>query len=254
MFVAVCMVLGMVMAFPLSGGAAEPPPGPYASLAAWFADGGDSVLTQDGSNYTLSVSHMLEYHVTIDSGEKLIVSGPNVFTIGSYLTVASGGSLSVDNSDNLGTGTLTLDSGTLSVGSGANITQNISLSGSGGTVDVPIGDAALSGSITGTNLIKTGAGKLILTGINAGVTVNAGTFEINGNVSGVVTVSNGTATINGNITNNLIVSGGSVTITGTVSGTVSHTGGTINTYAVSGTPCACAFCNRVPQSPSARRG
>lgn len=79
----------------------------------------------------------------------------------------------------------------------------------------PAFDGSYAGSMTGSGqLIKVGAGRLSLTGVNSvggGTTVNAGTLAVNNHLTSNVTVNkNGTLSGTGNITGNIIDNGGNI--------------------------------------------
>lgn len=133
----------------------------------------------------------------------LTLSGNNAYT-GS--TLVSGGTLSIASDSNLGSGALTLNGGTLAVTGTTTIDNAIAIGGSSGTVNVATGEVtALSGLISGAgNLIKTGAGTLVLSGtgntFSGQLTVSAGTLSVSasGNLgSSTVALDGGQLDLNG---------------------------------------------------------
>jgi fibronectin-binding autotransporter adhesin len=93
----------------------------------------------------------------------LTLTGANTYTGG---TTIAGGKLSVSSDANLGAvaGGLTLSGGTLQVTNSVTLARAVTLSGTGGGIEVDAGRAVLlTGAITGAGgLIKTGAGSLAL--------------------------------------------------------------------------------------------
>ena len=171
----------------------------------------------------------------------LVLSGANTYT---GVTTISAGTLSVSADNNLGNapgaataGSLVINGGTLSASTGFTLNSNrgiaLGTTGStGGTIDVVASQTLAYGGIVadngGTNtLTKSGSGALTLSGANTftgGVTLNAGTLNINNNTalgssSGVLTInydgaifdntSGGLVSISNNITstNNTVFSG-----------------------------------------------
>lgn len=138
--------------------------------------------------------------------------------VGGAANVTSGGKISTAGF--IGTGTVTLNNGTLAVTSTASTTQTISLGASGGTVEVSSGatftpSTALSG--TGA-LTKAGAGTFSLTSAatySGGTAVSAGTLSLGtggrlgstGSYSGAISVASGATLSYANSSNNQILSG-----------------------------------------------
>jgi fibronectin-binding autotransporter adhesin len=163
----------------------------------------------------------------------LILSGANTFTGGVH--AGDGSTISLLNNTGLGTGTLT-NTGlfTLNLGDGIVAKNAISLA-KPFTANVDSGTATLSGAITDTpstasnSLKKTGAGTLILTGVNSykgGTTISQGTLQ--GNSSG----------LQGNITNNaslIFNQTGGGTYAGNITGTGDMTKTGFGTLLFSGT-------------------
>ncbi|WP_040847892.1 autotransporter-associated beta strand repeat-containing protein, partial [Nitrospirillum viridazoti] len=112
-------------------------------------------------------------------------------------TTVSGGTLSITDNTNLGSGGLTLDGSTLTLtGTTVTLSGNILLSTGGGTISTA-NTLTLSGVISGTgNLTKTGTGTLILSGANTytgTTTISAGKLEAA--TSGALGSSTGGTTI-----------------------------------------------------------
>jgi autotransporter-associated beta strand protein len=148
----------------------------------------------------------------------LALSGNNSFAGG---IVVQGGTLAFAADANLGatTGSITLDGGTLENTSAWTTARNVTLGNGGGTMQTDAA-ATVSGIISGAGaLTKTGAGTLILDGINTytgTTTVSAGTLEIgDANATSASIASDvdvqaggtlrGHGTITGNVTNDGIV-------------------------------------------------
>ena len=148
------------------------------------------------------------------------------------------GTLQIGADGNLGTGTVTLNGGTLSLNSlgGGTVDNDISLGSSNGTVDVANSAAILSGSISGSGaLSKTGSQLLTLSGTNSysgGTTVsgangisvtgsgNLGSGAVTLNTTLKITGSNTTVTNAITINNDsaIISNASAVTLSGVVSG------------------------------------
>ncbi len=118
--------------------------------------------------------------LTISAGSTgtLTLTGVNTYSGG---TTIAGGMLNINSDSALGAaaGVVNLTGGTLQFAAGGNVTLNSSRSIvlGGGAFDTSSGNDTINGVISGTNLIKNGAGDLALTNINtyAGSTiVNAG--------------------------------------------------------------------------------
>ncbi|OAI01770.1 hypothetical protein A1353_00690 [Methylomonas methanica] len=167
--------------------------------------------------------------LTKDGAGELTLSGTNVLASSTVI----GGTLTVADSTNLGTGAVTLNGGSLTVtGSGVTVSNAVALTGDGTITNTNA--VALSGIVSGTGaLTKAGAGALTLSGDNtySGATaVNAGTL--------VAAHSNALGTTAGSTT---VASGASLGLQGGVtvaeavsaSGTGTSSAGAI--YNVSGT-------------------
>ncbi|WP_247871514.1 autotransporter-associated beta strand repeat-containing protein, partial [Azospirillum sp. TSH7] len=160
------------------------------------------------------------------------------------ITVTNGW-LVVSSDSNLGTGTLTLNGGTLRLSATtATIDNAVAIGNNGGTVSVAPsgGNLTLSGAVSGSGtLTKAAGGNLTLSADNSGFsgafTINAGTVTVSnanalGSTTGGTTVADGAAlALSGGITvaENLTLSGSGVSSggalisasgTNTVSGTV----------------------------------
>jgi autotransporter-associated beta strand protein len=125
-----------------------------------------------------------------------------------------------------GVGTVTLTNGGSIVVNGLNITDAVTLTGTGGVFDVT-GSSTASGAIGGTGgLWKNGTGTLTLTGANSytGDTIVAkGKLVINGSVTSSVRILKGnsfggTVVVNGNLTNLGTLAPGNSPGTTTISG------------------------------------
>jgi autotransporter-associated beta strand protein len=121
---------------------------------------------------------------------------------------------------------LTLDNGGTILASGADITHNVALTGTGGVFNTTAA-TSVSGAIGGTGgLWKNGTGTLTLTGVNtyAGNTnVEAGKLVVNGSLASSVRILKngtlgGTVTIAGNLTNLGKLAPGNSPGTATISG------------------------------------
>jgi len=113
----------------------------------------------------------------------LVLSGVNTYAGGTRL---DGGALSVSQDHHLGSiqGNLSFNGGTLLATQGFASDRQISLQGVG-TVQVSSDPLTLSGALSGKGaLVKSGAGTLILSGVNSyvgGTTIEAGVLQINHN-------------------------------------------------------------------------
>lgn len=115
-------------------------------------------------------------------------------------TELEAGTLRIDYDDVLGSGGLTFNGGTLSVGSNFAIHRDIDVS-TAGTFDIDAGtELTLTGTMTGNDpsiFDKTGAGRLILdatsgtSGFTGTANVSSGTMLVNSDFGGKVAVKNG---------------------------------------------------------------
>jgi autotransporter-associated beta strand protein len=200
---------------------------------------------------------------------KLVLSGSNTYTGG---TVLGAGTLALDNASSAGTGTLTLNAGTLranstalslanpvtlggsvTLGGGPNLTLTgtVTLTGNR-TLTMGGGTMTLAGTVTQSGgtwaLTEAGSGTLALTGSNTyagGTVLSAGTLAL-GNANSAGT---GTLTLSGGTTlqatgapvslANAVTVGGNVTLGGslglTLSGPVTLTGSRTVTVTNTGT-------------------
>jgi autotransporter-associated beta strand protein len=109
----------------------------------------------------------------------------------------------------LGSGSVTLENGGRILVNGMNITDNVTLLGTGGVFDI-VGNSTASGAIGGTGgLWKNGTGTLTLTGANSytgDTNVANGKLVVNGSLASSVRILKngtlgGTVVVNGNLTN-----------------------------------------------------
>ena len=136
-------------------------------------------------------------HLEKTGNATLTLGGANTYTGG---TTLNGGTLSLANSNALGTGGITVLGSTIDYADGLNIANTIDLQNDA-TLNVSTGSATQSGDIGETGgswgIIKTGAGTLILSGTNTytgGTTINAGTLYLGsgGTILGPITLNGGT--------------------------------------------------------------
>ncbi|MDH4568073.1 DUF4347 domain-containing protein [Pseudomonas sp. BN414] len=162
---------------------------------------GTSALTVgiNGTSSTFSGAITGSGTLALDGGGTFTLSGTNSGQSWG-LQVLSGGTVAIAGDANLGSGTVQLNDGTLSVTSTGTIDNAITLGASAGRVSVDSGLAvSLSGAIGGAGaLTKTGSGTLTLSGGNnysGTTTVSAGTLAVagDGNLgAGAVTLAAGT--------------------------------------------------------------
>ncbi|WP_449235781.1 Ig-like domain-containing protein [Azospirillum doebereinerae] len=198
--------------------------------------GSGNDLTKTGTGtLTLSGANTYTGSTTVSAGQLTLEGGASLADA-SAVTVASGATLRLQDSDETigslaGAGTVTLNGGSLTAGG-----NNSSTSFSGGVAD---------GSVGAQNLTKTGTGTLTLSGSNSyggTTTVSGGTLSVagDGNLGGgTVTLNGGTLAVTGTGTiDNAVALGvgnGTVSvgtgITATLSGTVGGAGGLTKTGA-----------------------
>lgn len=200
------------------------------TISSNLALGSPLTVTQNSaSDFTLSgsISGAQVLTLTSTGTGRLILSaggGGNSYSLG---TAIASGVLSVSNENQLGTGNITMGSGTLQYTSSNTLAHNIMLSGAsildtngaGTTLTLNSSSFTLSGS---GSLSKVGSGTLLMTGTNVntyqgGTTISAGILSItNDNQLGASTgaLSIGTATL---ATAAGITSARSGTITGSAS-------------------------------------
>ncbi|NWL78815.1 hypothetical protein DM872_18380 [Pseudomonas taiwanensis] len=207
---------------------------------------GSSALTVgiNGTSSTFSGAITGSGTLTLDGGGTFTLSGTNSGQSWG-MQVLSGGTVSIAGDANLGSGTLQLNDGTLSVTSTGTIDNAITLGASAGRVSVDTGLAlSLSGAIGGAGaLTKTGSGTLTLSGGNnysGTTTVLSGTLSVagDGNLgAGAVTLAAGTTLqVTGATTiNNAFNLGGAATFQTdaavTVSGAITGSGSLTKTGA-----------------------
>ncbi|WP_424968814.1 beta strand repeat-containing protein [Metapseudomonas otitidis] len=204
-----------------------------STLAVTSATAIDNAIALSGSatvdtaaNTTLSGVISGSNSLTKSGASTLTLTGSNTFT-GS--TSVNAGTLSIASDANLGAGALNLANGTtLQITGTTTIDNALALTG---LVTVNAGAAAtLSGTISGTgSLTKTGASNLTLSGSNTNsgaTTVAAGTLVVDGSTNSATTVASG-ATLAGSGT-----LGGDVTVQS--GGTLSPGNGGAGTLTVNG--------------------
>ncbi|GAU80302.1 autotransporter domain-containing protein [Bosea sp. BIWAKO-01] len=145
---------------------------------------GGSIMVDSGQTLTASGNIIGGGGLTKAGDGTLSLIGFNSYTGG---TTIAGGKLIVGFDGNLGdsSGGLTLAGGTLATTQSFSSGRSVTLSGSGGGIEVTTGlNLTLTGTISGTGgLTKTGAGMLMLSGTSTysgATTVSAGTLYING--------------------------------------------------------------------------
>jgi len=194
---------------------------------------GYTVPTTIGAGHVLNLAPgggILTYSGAIGGSGSVAISGGNRVALTAVNTYAGGTEVSdattlvVSNSNQLGSGPITLDDGILELT--ANVVQAIHLAAGGGIFDVPVGQTVtLFGALTGGGVLtKTGLGTLIIAGsslstgniiISQGILNLAPSLPVTyaGDISGngALTVSNNTVTLTGTNT-----SGGPTTVAGGV--------------------------------------
>jgi autotransporter-associated beta strand protein len=144
---------------------------------------------------------------------RLVLSASNTYSGG---TTVEAGTLQISTMDNLGSGPVALNGGTLAVTETIATNRAMSLGTNNGTLDVASGKAlTVSGEVSGSGALnKTSAGSLILSGTNTHtgtVGVNQGTLVLNGSTaSSVMTVSAGAVLTGSGSTAGRVVLSGSV--------------------------------------------
>lgn len=171
-------------------------------------------------------------HLQMDDNGTMTLTG----TANTYdqTTASGGGTVIIAEDANLGTGTVSLDGGTLSVTGATTVDNAVALGAAHGTLSTSA-DVTLSGVLSGAgNLTKDGTGTLTLTGTNtyAGTTtISGGTLSIAADANlggGALTINGGTLTLSGSTSvDNAITLGAShgtldnganLTLTGVISG------------------------------------
>ena len=144
---------------------------------------------------------------------RLVLSANNTYSGG---TTVEAGTLQISTMDNLGSGAVALNGGTLAVTETIATSRAMSVGAANGTLDVASGKAlTVSGVVSGAGALnKTSAGNLILSGANThtgAVGVNQGTLVLNGSTaSSVMTVSAGAVLTGSGSTAGRVVLSGSV--------------------------------------------
>jgi autotransporter-associated beta strand protein len=166
---------------------------------------------------------------------RLVLSAANTYSGG---TTVEAGTLQISTMDNLGSGAVTLNGGTLAVTETIATNRAMSVGTNNGTLDVASGKAlTVSGVVAGAgNLSKTSAGRLVLSGANThsgGTTVEAGVLQVaaNNNLgTGALTLNGGTLATTASFASDRalavgassgtleVASGTSLTVSGVVSG------------------------------------
>jgi fibronectin-binding autotransporter adhesin len=132
------------------------------TLASQYANGNNSAL------------------VKVGDGTLVLANTNNTYAGATYLL---GGVVAVAAPGSLGAGSMTMHGGTLRATEGFAYAKAVSLSSNGGTFDVVAGTLELGGTVSGNYgaLNKTGAGTLLLSGVNSyngPTTVSEGTLKL----------------------------------------------------------------------------
>ena len=166
---------------------------------------------------------------------RLVLSAANTYSGG---TTVEAGTLQISTMENLGSGAVMLNGGTLAVTETIATNRAMSVGTNNGTLDVASGKAlTVSGVVAGAgNLSKTSAGRLVLSGANThsgGTTVEAGVLQVaaNNNLgTGALTLNGGTLATTASFASDRalavgassgtleVASGTSLTVSGVVSG------------------------------------
>lgn len=205
--------------------------------------GDDSLANADGTvtgNVNLgagtdSISDLAGVGMVTKSGSgTLTLSGDNsgFSNAGTVLAVNDGGTVSIGDDDDMFTGDVVLDAGTLQTTGAVTLANAFTLDAGGGTFDTGAA-TTLSGPITGVGgLTKAGDGNLTLTGVNA---YTGGTLISAGTLTGTTISLQGDIVDNASLVFDDAVGGtfagdisGSGSVTKTNVGTVTFTG--LNTY------------------------
>jgi autotransporter-associated beta strand protein len=187
--------------------------------------------------------------VTVAAGQQTL-TGVNTFS--GALAVDAGAVLTVPSSAALGSGMLQLNGSsstpaTLDITGTTTISNPIALSGDpvfsidNGTTTVT---SAIADGSTPGDLVKQGAGALVLTGNNTytgPTSLNAGTLEIDGSITSSVSVAQGTTllgkgTVSGAVNNNGTVAPGTATATGILTVSGNYTQSATGVLAIRTTP------------------
>jgi autotransporter-associated beta strand protein len=174
----------------------------FAPSAAQTQTVSDVIADQTGSGGTGPNAGSWSLAKT-DAGT-LVLTAANIYSGG---TTVSGGLINFNAANNFGSGLITLDGGGLQWASGTttDISSRLAAFGSGGaTFDTNGNNVTFASALSGTGgLTKTGAGNLVLNGINVytgATTVNGGILSVNGSIaasSGLTVNAGGTVGGNG---------------------------------------------------------
>jgi len=200
--------------------------------------GGTGGLVLNGGNEALSGANTYSGGTTLNGGSQVtsvapansvllttadLVDGANI-SVGNATATVNGSTLSIDAGNNLGTGAVAFNGGTLQARASLTAAAAMSVGAGNGAVDNSGNAVALSGDITGTGgLTFVGAGTTTLSGANTfagGTTLAGGTVAI----GSAANLGTGAIAFNGDGT---IDNGGhAATFSGVVSGpgSMSYTG------------------------------
>ena len=198
---------------------------------------GALVFQQDGA---LSVGSLNGAISVLQSGSGTTTLVGNNHSLGTTIT---GGKLSIDAENALGSGAFTITGGALQWTGNGSIARSINWGASGAEIEVAGNSLTLDQPLLGGGaLTKSGSGTLILNGANSytgGTTISAGTLRLNGSILGNV-LNNGTL-IFGNAAAythaGLVTGSGDVSVVGTGLLTLtgnSNFGGTLTVNSASG--------------------
>lgn len=197
----------------------------FSSSRNVILSSGGSIDT-NGFNSTMSGIISGSGALTKSGTGTLTLSGTNTYSGG---TTIANGTISASADNNLGTGSITLNGGTLRSGAAYTNTHAIALGASNGTIDTNGFSTVASGVISGTgSLTKTGTGSLAMTGNNTysgGTSISAGNLNVT------------TSSLPGNVANSGTLAfsqAGAGTYTGIVSGSGNINYGGGGNYTVTG--------------------